>query len=917
MTLSLNAAAAALPPGTYTAPLWFTNLNDGFAQNRQFTLNVAVTSSLPVILSQPLSQAALPGASAVFTVGVAGNAPLSYQWRENTTNLSDGGNISGSTTAALTVSNVSPASAGTYSVIVSNALGRVTSANALLTVASLAAPGVTFSTLYSFTGATDGANPNGLMQETNGNFYGTTQSGGVNSAGTLFQMTPSGAVTTLLLFNGAAGGGYFSTAGLVQGADGCLYGTTQNGGANGWGTIFKSTTNGNLTTVVTFHGTDGGAPAQTMNLGTDGNFYGTTSAGGASQDGEVFRMTTNGVITTLASFNFVNGFNPNALAQGADGSFYGTTIGGGLNGDGSIFNITTNGALTSLFSFTYTNGGFLPAAGLTQVPEGDFYGTTYEGGAYGHGTVLSLSPLGAVTMLYSFTGGEDGGHPAAGLIQAGDGNFYGTTFAGGAYDFGTVFRMAPGGPPFTLMSFDGYNGANPQAPLVQGADGNFYGTTQNGGAGGNGVIFRVNINSPSVQITGQPAGQSVFLAANATFSVAVTGNPPLFYHWWKNGSSLTDGGNVVGSSTRVLTLNNVGVSDAANYSVTVSNAAGSEAASDGAFLEVLVSPPQITTPPASQTASVGGTALFDVAAVGDLPLSYQWQSNHVNLIDGAGVSGSTTSSLALSGLTQRSAATYSVVVSNAVGTVSAEATLAVFPASASGTSVSSLHWFTGGADGGVPNGLTLGSNGVLYGTTQSGGLYNDGTVFSITTNGAFQTLVSFNITNGSNPQAALTQGTDGYFYGVTEAGGTNADGTLFKMTSDGALTTLFAFTNESSVNPYAALVQGTNGSFFGATENTYTVGDGNIFEWTPRGTLDLVYSFTGGLDGNAPVGALVQGTDGDFYGMTSAGGAHSHGGVFKMTPAGALTNLYSFTGGADGYNPAGALSRERMAIFTG
>ncbi len=180
VSLSLNSAASNLAPGSYCATIWFTNLNDGFAQSRQVILNVALTSSVPVIVTQPLSQTAAPGASVVLTVAAVGNAPLSYQWRKDTTNLSDGGDVSGCATAALSIRNVSSTAAGTYSVIVSNSLSATVSADAVLTVASVTAPGVAFSTLYSFTGAGDGGNPNELMQETNGNFYGTTQSGGTN-----------------------------------------------------------------------------------------------------------------------------------------------------------------------------------------------------------------------------------------------------------------------------------------------------------------------------------------------------------------------------------------------------------------------------------------------------------------------------------------------------------------------------------------------------------------------------------------------------------------------------------------------------------------------------------------------------------------------------------------------------------------
>ena len=653
-----------------------------------------------------------------------------------------------------------------------------------------------------------------------------------------------------------------------------------------------------------------------MILGADGNFYGTTYFGGANHDGEVFQLTPAGSLAVLASFNNVNGLNPSRLVLAADGSFYGTTFDGGTSGGGTLFKVTTNGFLTSLFSFNYTNVGFLPAAGLTPAPGGNFYGTTYEGGAFGYGTVFVATPLGNVTTLYSFTGGNDGSHPAAELILASDGNLYGTTFDGGSDNQGTVFRYAPGGAFATLVSFDGYDGANPQAPLVQGTDGNFYGTTVNGGADGNGVIFRVNINSPSVQITGQPASQTAFVGANATFAVAVTGNPPLFYQWQKNGTNLSNGPRISGSATGILTVSNVTGSDAANYSVIISNAASS-VASDNAYLEVLESPPQIVIPPASQTLSTGGSAIFEVAAIGDLPLLYQWQYNQTNLTNGANVTGATTSSLTVSSLTQLSDGTYSVIVSNAVGTASAEAVLTVFPVSVGGTQLSSLHWFTGGEDGSTPNALALGSNGLLYGTTQSDGIDHAGTVFTIATNGAFNTLVAFNLTNGADPLAAVVQGVDGNFYGTTEGGGTNSDGTIFKMTADGALAPLCFFTNEDDINPYTALVQGTNGSFYGATENANAAGDGNIIEISSNGALNVVYSFTGGLDGNAPVGALVQAADGNLYGMTAGGGAHNYGGIFRMTPSGALTNIYFFTGGTNGYNPAGALVQAADGDFYG
>lgn len=914
--LNLNAAASSLPAGNYTATVWFTNLTEGFAQSRQFILNVLATSSVPLIVIQPVSQTALPGASASFSVVAVGQSPLSYQWQKNTTNLIDGQNISGATNSTLTVNSISSGASGIYSVVVSNALETVASTGAVLTVTSVTAPGVTISNLYSFTGGADGSNPNGLMQDTNGYFYGTTQNGGLNPGGTIFQMPANGGLTTLAALDGSDSGGFFSTAALIQGLDGFLYGTTQDGGINGVGTIFKTSTNGILTTVYSFDGGDGAFPNAPLIVSTDGNMYGTTSSGGVLGDGEIFRLTPTGALTQIGTFDYTNGFSPNKLLEGTDGSFYGTAFGGGNNGDGVIFNLSNDGELTTPFAFAFFSGGYLPLAGLAQDAGGAFFGTTFEGGSFGAGTVFEMSPTGAVTTIYSFTGGNDGGHPSADLIQGGDGNFYGTTSQGGAYNAGTVFRLEPNGNIITLATFDGYNGANPQAPLVWGADENLYGATQNGGATGNGAIFRVNINYPSLQITSQPGGESVFFGEKAVFSVAVSGNAPLAYQWWKNQQKLTDGGNISGSTTRVLVVSNATPSDSAIYSVTVSNALGS-VTSDGAFLGVILSPPRLATPVANQIATVGGSAIFHAAAVGNLPLFYQWQSNHINLVDGPNVSGATTSVLTLSGLTQQSDATISVIVSNTAGTTKGDASLQVFPASLSGTLVSSLYWFGGGDDGGTPNGLVLSTNGLLYGTTQSGGAHNAGTIFSLTTNGIFQTLVSFDTTNGSSPQSSLTQGIDGNLYGTTENGGTNSAGTLFMLTTNGALMTLFNFGGSNGINPYTALVQANDGSFYGSAQNASKPGDGLIFRWSLEGALEVVYSFSGGQDGNEPIGALTSGPDGNLYGMTTAGAADGYGGIFRMTLAGALTNLYSFTGGTNGYNPYGALALGTDGSFYG
>ena len=334
----------------------------------------------------------------------------------------------------------------------------------------------------------------GLVQGSDGNFYGTTEYGGANDDGTVFTMTPAGVLTTLVSFNGTNGS--YPVAGLVEGSDGNFYGTTSAGGANNRGTAFQVTPAGALTTLVSFNGTNGSYPYAGLVQGTNGSFYGTTASGGASGIGTVFEMTSAGVLTMLVSFNSTDGAAPlAALVQGSDGNFYGTTSAGGAYNTGTVFKMTPAGVLTKLVVFSGANG-YYPSAGLVQGTNGNFYGTTEHGGnlnvngGSGFGTVFKMTLGGALTTLVSFNG-TTGSYCVGGLMQGADGNFYGTTDGGGAGGGGTVFKMTPAGALTTLVSFNGANGNSPQAPLVQGSDGNFYGTTTYGGANGRGTAFQV------------------------------------------------------------------------------------------------------------------------------------------------------------------------------------------------------------------------------------------------------------------------------------------------------------------------------------------------------------------------------------------------------------------------------------------
>ena len=369
---------------------------------------------------------------------------------------------------------------------------------AIISISCITVSAQAVTTLHSFNGG-DGRSPEAtLVQGSDGNFYGTTALRVAHFKGTVFKADTTGTFTTLHSFSGSPGDGAVPVAGLVQGTDGNFYGTTAYGGAFFQGTVFRMTSSGAITVLHSFNSffSEGAVPIARLAQGSDGNFYGTTVLGGEHFQGTVFRIDATGIFTTLHSFSgsLSEGANPvGALVQGGDGNFYGTTPSGGEHLQGTVFRMTPAGALTVLHSFSgYPSEGAVPFAGLLQGSDGNFYGTTAVGGAHFKGTVFTIDAAGSLTTLHSFSGSPtEGANPVAGLVQGSDGNFYGTTALGGTHFRGTTFNIDATGSLTTLDSFSGSpsEGALPFAGLVQGSDGNFYGTTVLGGAHGAGTVF--------------------------------------------------------------------------------------------------------------------------------------------------------------------------------------------------------------------------------------------------------------------------------------------------------------------------------------------------------------------------------------------------------------------------------------------
>jgi len=402
----------------------------------------------------------------------------------------------------------------------------------------------TFTTLHSFDG-TDGRQVfAGLVQGANGYFYGATGAGGANNAcsggcGTVFKITATGKLTRLYSFCSQSGcpDGIAPDATLVQDTNGNLYGTTF-GGANGGGTVFKISPGGELTTLYTFCSesgcSDGNGSDAPLVRATNGDLYGTTLFGGASKAcsgggcGTVFKITLTGTLTTLHSFDSTDGDAPRALVQGTDGNFYGTATQGGANGGGTVFKISPSGKLTTLYNFCSLSGctdGDAPLAGLVQGTDGNFYGTATQGGANGYGTVFKITPNGKLTTLDSFA---PYGFPEATLVLATDGDFYGTTSSGGTEGYGTIFKITPSGKLITLHTFDGTDGGAIAAALVQNTNGKFYGTAPVGGANNDGTVYRLSVSlGPFVetQPTSGKVGATVkILGTDLTGATSVTFN---------------------------------------------------------------------------------------------------------------------------------------------------------------------------------------------------------------------------------------------------------------------------------------------------------------------------------------------------------------------------------------------------------
>jgi uncharacterized repeat protein (TIGR03803 family) len=361
---------------------------------------------------------------------------------------------------------------------------------------------VKFRLLYSFKGGADGFGPSDMIRDDAGNLYGATPGGTGcgGGCGTLFKLAPDGTKTVLYDFEEK---NKDPNSDVLLDSQGNFFGTTASGGRgcfDGCGTVFKLAADGTETDLHLFRKSEGDLPAIGLISDTSGNFYGTTARGGNGCGhggcGTVFKLAPDGTYAVLHAFaGGADGQEPEGLVLDSAGNIYGETY--SSLGASTVFRIAPDGSETVLYTFAGNDDGHFPSGRLILDAAGNLYGTTRTGGSGFVGTVFKLTPDGTKTLLHGFAGGRDGADPVAGVIADANGNLYGTTLSGGGSGCsdegcGTVFKLAPDGTETILHRFrKAEYGYQPAGRLTMDQNGDLFGTTFRGGSSDSGTIFEI------------------------------------------------------------------------------------------------------------------------------------------------------------------------------------------------------------------------------------------------------------------------------------------------------------------------------------------------------------------------------------------------------------------------------------------
>jgi uncharacterized repeat protein (TIGR03803 family) len=677
---------------------------------------------------------------------------------------------------------------------------------------------------------------------------------------------------------------------LLQGPDGTLYGTTQGGGDNNYGTVFKMQTNGTGLIVLRIftNAPDGANPEGPLVL-SGSRLYGTTSQGGTGGGGTVFAINTDGTgFTNLYNFQYGNdGGSPNGLILSGS-TLYGTCARGGGVGNGTVFSLNTDGTdYTNLYGFT--DGGNPVATVL--LAGGTLYGTVAGGGTNGSGAVFAVKIDGTgFTNLYNFsalpgTTNADGAKPADSLTIAGN-TLYGTAQNGGLHGSGTVFAVNTDGTGFTNLynfsanvfdvannNFTNSDGANPLAGLLV-AGGRLYGAAINGGTNTQGTLFALNTNG-----TG--------------FTVLKT----LYDPRWVFGNLILSGATLYGASYHGGTQSDYGTV----FSISTNGAN---------YTTVYGFVPVNTGSPRAGVVLAGGT-LFGTTFYGG--------TNDTGAIFAVGTNGTGYTVLhSFTGGGDGANPAADLILSN--GTLYGTALNGnggngtVFAISTNGTGFTVIHAFTGGSDGRSPQGGLVLSGSTLYGTSQQSGLGGQGTVFAVNTSGtpfavlhSFSAVVNNTNSDGANPAADLIL-SGSTLYGTAQNGGVGGNGTVFAVTTSSNFTTLHSFsaygssnTNSDGAQPQGGLVL-AGGRLYGTAFRGGPFGGGSLFALNPGGNGFTVLNAFGPINrDDNPLGNLI------LSGPNLIGNTQNNSVYAVNTNGSNFLVLYFFNGYTDGDFPGAGM----------
>jgi uncharacterized repeat protein (TIGR03803 family) len=775
---------------------------------------------------------------------------------------------------------------------------------------------------------TDGAFPLGLAQGTDGNFYGTTATGGGAGLGTIFRMTPQGLVSIIYRFSSQNlyADGANPTCGMILASDGNFYGTTSRGSLS-QGTVFRigmGTGPGFLHLFGTASGPahDGTVPMGSLVQNLDGKLYGTTSAGGTAGKGTVFQLGLDGTYQILHNFGdgsvAGDAISPAVgLVRDAQGNLYGTSFHGGSYNQGAVYKIDTQFRLSILYSFNQStaitfgttalsSGGCYPNSKLLLGADGNLYGTTAAVPGYGFGTIYRITPTGTETVLHYFGDGSvtNDGQQTASPVEQGEnalvqsptnGSIYGTTSAGGLNGKGVLFAMTPAGQVTILHSFGDSSVTNdgtvPLSGVIFGTDGNLYGTTGEGGTTGwtvygagaqTAAVSASSSSSTSVSQTSATTNDTVVSDSDATLTITAQTGPGT------NGTFIlvTVAGTSTSSASTGTTYSPGGAIAVNPGTLTVSGTAYV-----GTLFKV-----QPTLPAFASNMVLNG-------AVG-VPVTYQVTANQpVALFNPLYTMAPGLTMNDLTGIvsgTPTQAGVFNVPIAallNSGPDVMGNLTVViraqpVITSILTGYASTSTPYFYQVAAAGVPN--TYGASGL------PAGLSIDPTTGYITgtptVTGTFAVDISAGNIAGTG-HALLNLSVSASAPSPTYVQIHNfQDGTV---TGEGQYPT--------------ALVAGPQGTLVGATAGT-----GTIFNLSPTGRGALVDTVTRQI--GAPPGYIMLGLDGNYYGTTQTGGTANLGTFFQVTPAGYATVLHNFGDGSifhDGENPIGAICEINDGIFLG